>query len=38
MRRAISHAIDRQALIEAAWGRGEPTPAVARGLVERRTK
>jgi peptide/nickel transport system substrate-binding protein len=34
VRRAISHAIDRQALIEAVWGRGEPTPAVARGLVE----
>src|SRR5262244_2520510 len=34
VRRAISHAIDRQALIEAVWVRGEPTPAVARGLVE----
>jgi peptide/nickel transport system substrate-binding protein len=34
VRRAISHAIDRQALIEAVWGKGEPTPAVARGLVE----
>src|SRR5438094_10408679 len=34
LRRAISHAIDRQALIEAVWGKGEPTPAVARGLVE----
>jgi peptide/nickel transport system substrate-binding protein len=34
VRRAISHAIDRQALIEAAWVRGEPTPALARGLVE----
>src|SRR5882672_8868684 len=34
VRRAISHAIDRQELIEAVWGRGEPTPAVARGLVE----
>ncbi len=34
VRRAISHAIDRQALIAAVWGRGEPTPAVARGLVE----
>src|SRR6266511_3920566 len=33
VRRAISHAIDRQALIEAVWGRGEPTPAVARGLT-----
>jgi peptide/nickel transport system substrate-binding protein len=34
VRRAISHAIDRQGLIEAVWGRGELTPAVARGLVE----
>jgi peptide/nickel transport system substrate-binding protein len=34
VRRAISHAIDRQGLIEAVWGRGEPTPAVARGMVE----
>jgi len=34
VRRAISHAIDRQGLIEAVWGRGAPTPAVARGLVE----
>jgi peptide/nickel transport system substrate-binding protein len=34
VRRAISHAIDRQGLIDAVWGRGEPTPAVARGLVE----
>jgi peptide/nickel transport system substrate-binding protein len=34
VRRAISHAIDRQALVEAVWGRGEATPAVARGLVE----
>ncbi len=34
VRRAISHAIDRQGLIEAVWGRGEPTPAVARGLSE----
>ncbi len=34
VRRAISHAIDRQGLIEAVWGRGEPTPAVARGLAE----
>jgi peptide/nickel transport system substrate-binding protein len=34
VRRAISHAIDRQALIEAVWGRGEPTPAVSRGLVD----
>ena len=34
VRRAISHAIDRQALIEAVWGRGAPTAAVSRGLVE----
>jgi peptide/nickel transport system substrate-binding protein len=34
MRRAISHAIDRQGLIEAVWGQGELTPAVARGIVE----
>ena len=34
MQRAISHAIDRQALVEAVWGRGAPTPAISRGLVE----
>jgi peptide/nickel transport system substrate-binding protein len=34
VRRAISHAIDRQGLIEAVWGRGAPTSAVGRGLVE----
>src|SRR5712691_11817127 len=34
VRRAVSHAIDRQGLIEAVWGRGEPTAAVGRGLVE----
>jgi ABC-type transport system substrate-binding protein len=34
VRRAISHAIDRQGLIEAVWGRGEPTSAVGRGLAE----
>src|SRR5918911_2535060 len=34
VRRAISHAIDRQGLIEAVWGRGAPTAAVGRGLVE----
>jgi peptide/nickel transport system substrate-binding protein len=34
MRRAISHAIDRQGLIEAVWGRGQPTPAIAPGLTE----
>jgi peptide/nickel transport system substrate-binding protein len=34
VRRAISHAIDRQALIEAVAIRGQPTPAIAPGLVE----
>jgi peptide/nickel transport system substrate-binding protein len=34
VRRVISHAIDRPALIEAVWGRGEPTAAVPRGLTE----
>jgi len=34
VRRAVSHAVDRQAIIEAAYHRGEPTPAVARGLPE----
>jgi peptide/nickel transport system substrate-binding protein len=34
VRRAISHAIDRQGIIEAVWMRGEPTPAIGRGLVE----
>ena len=34
VRRAISQAIDRQALIEAVWVRGEPTAAVPRGLRE----
>ncbi len=34
VRRAVSHAIDRQALLEGVWVRGEPTPAVGRGLVE----
>src|SRR6266511_4346040 len=34
VRRAISHAIDRQGLVEAVWGRGEPTGPVARGLAE----
>jgi peptide/nickel transport system substrate-binding protein len=34
VRRAISQAIDRQALIEAVWVKGAPTAAVARGLVE----
>src|SRR5204862_2817244 len=34
VRHAISHAINRQAIIEAVWGRGAATPAVSRGLVE----
>jgi peptide/nickel transport system substrate-binding protein len=34
VRRAISQALDRQSLIEAVSGRGEPTPAIARGLAE----
>ena len=34
VRRAVSHALDRQALLEAVWVRGEPTAAVARGLTE----
>jgi peptide/nickel transport system substrate-binding protein len=34
VRRAISQAMDRQALIEAVWIRGEPTAAVPRGLQE----
>src|SRR5919109_2347199 len=32
VRRAISHAVDRQGLIEAVWMRGELSPAVPRGL------
>ena len=34
VRRAISHAIDRQGLIEAVWVPGRTTAAVARGLAE----
>jgi peptide/nickel transport system substrate-binding protein len=34
VRRAISQALDRQALIEAVYVRGEPTPAIGRGLAE----
>jgi peptide/nickel transport system substrate-binding protein len=34
VRRAISHAIDRQGLIEAVSIRGQPTPAIAAGLIE----
>jgi peptide/nickel transport system substrate-binding protein len=34
VRRAISHAIDRQGMIEAVWVRGELSPAVPPGLAE----
>src|SRR5262247_2652292 len=34
VRRAISQAVDRQGLIEAVWLRGEPSPAVPRGLAQ----
>jgi len=34
VRRAISHAVNRQEIIEAVSVRGEPTPAIARGATE----
>jgi peptide/nickel transport system substrate-binding protein len=34
IRRAISHAIDRQAVVEAVYGKGQPTPATSRGVPE----
>src|SRR5499427_8253840 len=34
VRRAISHAIDRQAIIDAVTLKGEPTPAISRGMPE----
>jgi peptide/nickel transport system substrate-binding protein len=34
VRRAISHAIDRQGIIDAVWVRGQPSPGVAPGLAE----
>jgi len=34
VRRAISHAADRQAIIDAVYVKGEPTPAIARGVPE----
>jgi len=34
VRRAISHAIDRQAVVDAVYGKGEPTPAISRGVPE----
>ncbi len=34
VRRAISHALDRQGIIEGVYLRGEATPAIGRGLTE----
>ena len=34
VRRAISHAIDRRAIIDAVFVKGEPTPAIGRGLPD----
>ena len=34
VRRAVSHAVDRQAIIDSVFIKGEPTPAIARGLPE----
>jgi len=34
VRRALSHAVDRQAIIDAVFLRGEPTPAISRGASE----
>jgi peptide/nickel transport system substrate-binding protein len=34
VRRAISHALDRQAIIDAVFVKGEPTPAISRGVPE----
>jgi peptide/nickel transport system substrate-binding protein len=34
VRRAISQAIDRQAIIDAVYVRGEPSPAIGRGLAQ----
>jgi peptide/nickel transport system substrate-binding protein len=34
VRRAISHAVDRQAIIDAVYFKGEPTGAVGRGLAD----
>jgi peptide/nickel transport system substrate-binding protein len=32
VRRAISHALDRQAIVDAAFVKGEPSPAISRGV------
>src|SRR5712691_3562958 len=34
VRRAISQAIDRQAIVDAVFVKGEPTPAISRGVPE----
>ena len=34
VRRAVSHAVDRQAIIDAVYLKGEPTPAISRGVPE----
>lgn len=34
VRRAISHAVDRRAIIEAVFVKGEPSPGISRGLPE----
>jgi peptide/nickel transport system substrate-binding protein len=34
VRRAISHAVNRQAIIDSVYLKGEPTPAIARGASE----
>ena len=34
VRRAISHAIDRRAVIDAVYEKGEPTPAISRGVPD----
>jgi peptide/nickel transport system substrate-binding protein len=34
VRRAISHAVNRQAIIDAVFVKGEPTPAISRGAPD----
>jgi peptide/nickel transport system substrate-binding protein len=34
VRRALSHAVNRQAIIDAVFLEGEPTPAISRGTAE----